>query len=415
MSPIISPDTCEIRGIESCREVELVADLYGKAYHGYEWHHRNYVDQLSHRVPRSQWRLSRTMWAGDGTPVAHVRICDRTMRLGSAQLRVGGIGDVCTHPFHRKRGLMRHLFADCVEFMAADGYGLSILWGIGRFYDKFGYITALSDGTLQMPRDQVARLNGPYRGRRARASDVEAVVRLHRDDYAVRDGAMRRPGSLWAERAVKGKFARILSDKRRRPCAWYQARPDGDALVLKEVSLGRKPDRPAVLSVIADMVKLAKGCEKRHLRFELPPEHPIGRFAVADGCEVRRYHGHRGGGMARIIALAGLCERMAPDWTRLLAASPVVGWEGRLRLATTDIGSVDLVIAGGKVLAEPSEGRATATLRADQDRLTRLLLGLHGPDAALFLDALRVTAAALPVVRALFPPRALHIFPGDRF
>ncbi len=414
MSPIISPDTCELRGIESRDEVKQVADLYGKAFGGYEWHYRNYTDLLLHRVPRRQWRLSRTLWAGNGTPVAHVRICDRTMRLGNAQLRVGGIGDVCTHPLHRKRGLMRHLFAHCIEFMAAEGYDLSILWGIGRLYDKFGYIACLPGGTLQMARDQVARLNGPYRGRRAQGSDVDALVRLHRDDFATRDGAMRRPGALWAERAVQEKFARVLADGQQRLRAAYAAQPDGDALVLRDVSLGRKPDRRAVLSVLADMVKLARKCEKPNLRFELPPEHPIGQFARADGCQVRRYHGHRGGGMARVIDLAGLCERMAPDWTRLLAASPVASWQGRFRL-DTDLGAVDLVIADGKVVPQPPAGRATTTLRAAQDKLTRLLLGFHGPETALLLGEIKPPAAALPLARALFPRRALHVFPADRF
>ena len=414
MTPIISPETCEIRGIESRDEVKLVADLYGKAFGRYEWHYNHHVDVLLRRVPRGQWRLSRVLWALDGTPVAQVRICHRVMRLGSALLRVAGLGDVCTHPFHRKRGLMRHLFAHCLEFMAHEGYGLSLLWGIGRFYDKFGYITAFSDGTLQMPRDQVARLNGPYRGRRVAPTDLDALVKLHRDDYAIRDGAMRRPGTLWAERALEQKFVRVLVDGTEQPRAAYWATPDGDALVLKEVYLGRKPDRPAILSVLADLVKLAKTCETPQLRFELPPEHPIGRFAVADGCQVRRYHGHRGGAMARVIDLDALATHMAAEWTRLLAASPLAGWTGRFRL-DTGTASLDLVIAGGQVVPAPAEGRATATLRASQDKLTRLLLGLHPPEAALMLGEIRLTRSALPLATILFPARPLHVAPADRF
>ncbi|MFW6163014.1 MAG: GNAT family N-acetyltransferase [Planctomycetota bacterium] len=414
MSEAVSADDCEIRGIESREEVEAVADLYGKAFEGYGWHYHNYTDLLFHRVPRKQWRLSRALWAPEGTPVAHVRVCDRTMRLGAAQVRVGGIGDVCTHPFHRKRGLMRHLFAHVVAFMAAEGYPLSILWGIGEFYDKFGFIACLPGGTLQMPRRQAARLDGPYGGRKASEADVDALVRLHRDDYAVRDGAMKRPGRQWAERALSEKFLRVLTDGRGRARAAYWAKPEGDALVLREVSLGKGPDRAGVVSVLADMVKLARRCEKPNLRFELPPEHPIGRFARADGCQVRRYYGHRGDGMARIIDLMAICETMAPEWTRLLAASPVASWQGRLRLAT-DLGQTDLVIADGQLHPADPSGDADATLRADQDALTRLLLGFHTPATARFLRAIQSDDAALPLLTALFPRRAVHVFPADRF
>jgi len=410
----LSPDDCEIRGPRTREEVERIADLYGKAFNRYEWHIHHYRDLLYRRVPREQWRLSRTLWAPDGTPVAHVRIADRTMRLGAALLRMGGIGDVCTHPFHRKRGLMRRLFAHCVEYMRDEPYDISLLGGIPRFYDKFGFITATAGWSLQLPRAQVARLEPPYRGRRATRGDGAAILKLFRDDLAIRDGGMLRPGRLWLDRGLKEKFARVLVDGKGRIRAYTWGGPDGDAFVLREVSLGRRPSRDGIVSVMADLAKLARRCEKPNLRIDLPPEHPIGRFCVADGCSLRRHIGHRGGGMARITNLASLCDHMAPEWQRLLAASPAAAWTGRLRLKT-DIGTVDLAIAPGTLAPQPPVGRAAAVLRADQGQLTRLLLGFHTPAAAVLLEEVRITPVARPLAAALFPPRALTIFPADRF
>ena len=178
------------------------------------------------------------------------------------------------------------------------------------------------------------------------------------------------------------------------------------------------PDQAGVVSVLADMVKVAKACEKPNLRFELDPAHPIGRFCLADGCETRSWIGHRGGSMVRITNLETLCQHMAPEWERLLAASPVAGWSGRLRLKT-DIGTVDLAIAKGKVsivggASLPRES-APATITADQDKLCRLVVGFHTPSAAAFLGEARITPAARPLADALFPARSLVFFPYDRF
>ena len=433
----IPPDPPEIRGIETRKELLAVADLYGKAFTGYESHYRNYVDLLTHRVPREQWRLSRTMWLPDGTPIAHVRIADRTMRLGSVMLRVAGIGDVCTHPFHRKAGLMRRLFAHLVEFMREERYDLSMLWGIAKFYDKFGFIVGLTQDWFQVSREQVARLKAPYRGRRARRTDAQAVLELFRDDLGTRTGAMERWGDVWLTRALREKCCRIIEDGQGRPRAYYRGGPRDDAFVLSEVSLGPRPDEAAIVSVIADLVKVAEACEKPRLRFELPIDHPLGEFCFADGCETHRTGWHRGGGMVRIANLDALCRHMAPEWERLLShrlpacegkpsdtgKMPVPpGWTGRLRLETdpsaslrAGMGTMDLAIARGTVRPEPPVGRAAAVLAADQGRLCRLILGYHTPAAAALLGHIRLTRAAEPIAAALFPRRDLAVFPADRF
>jgi len=410
----VDPNACEIRGVETRAEVEQVADLYGKAFRGYEWHYRNYTDLLLKRLPREQWRLSRVMWTPDGVPVASLRIADRTVRIGSVMVRMGGIGDVCTHPFCRKLGLMRRLFSHSVDYMRAEPYDLSYLGGIPNFYDKFGFITVHGHWSLQLPRAQVARLKGVYAGRTARRADADAIERLFQADLAIRDGAMLRPGRRWLTRWLKDRRLRLLVDAKGRARAYYSASPDGDAFVLHEVSLGSTPDRDGIVSVIADMVKVAKSHEKPNLHFSLPPEHPLGQFCLADGCTQRRSIGHRGGGMARITNLETLCAHMAPEWARLLAASPAAGWCGRLRIKT-NIGTLDLAIAPGSVVAQPAKGRAAAEIAADQDKLCRLVVGFHSPATAALLGDVRITKAALPLATALFPRRAFAIFPPDRF
>ena len=420
---LVDVDNLDIRAPRTRRELEACADLYGKAFQNYERHYRLYLHNVLQGTPREQWRLSRAVWTPDGTPIAHIRICDRRMRLGAARVRVGGIGDVCTHPFHRKHGLMRRLFDHVLDFLREERYDLSILWGTPRFYDKFGFIVALSDGTMDKSRDQAARFEAVYRGRRAKRADAPAVRRLFEADLALRDGAMERPNGLWFRRALREKTLRVLEDDRGRLRAYYQAAAENDALVLREVSLGPRPDVPTMHSLLADMAAVAKRLEKPTLRFTIPPAHPLGQFLVADGCEVRRWIGHRGGAMARVGHLPSLCAAMVPEWERLLAASPVAGSSGRFRLRVTDPtaphggggGTVDLVLRRGRVRPEPPEGRTPAVLTAAQDKLTRLLLGFHSVSTAKMLGELRVTPAAEPLASALLPGRDLTSFAPERF
>jgi len=405
---------CEIRGIRTRAEVFAVADLYGKAFRSYDWHYSRYVDFLLRRVPREMWRLSRVLWAPDGAPIAQIRVCDRTMRLGATKVRVGGIGDVATHPFYRRQGLMRHLFGHVLPFMRDEGYDISMLWGIPNFYDKFGYVVGLRAPAVEVSRAQLEGLRPPLRGRKAKRGDIPALLRLHEADAATRDGAMDRCGDRWARRAVRWGSCRVVEDDGGKPRAYYLWQTDDRAMVLNEVSLGTGPTRELVVSVLCDLARLARRHERPSVRLQVAFEHPLARFCVADGCEVHDHIPHRGGGMVRIINLEGLCEKLAPEWERLLAASTLADWRGRLRLKT-DIGSLDLAISRGKVSPQRPEGRPDATLSASQDKLCRLVVGFHPPEAAAMLDEIRADRQALALANVLFPPRSVTVSPWDHF
>ena len=400
---------CQIRGIRTRAEVFAVADLYGKAFRSYEWHFNRYVDFLLKRLPRELWRLSRVVWAPDGTPIAQIRVCDRTMRLGAAKVRVGGIGDVSTHPFYRRQGVMRHLFAHVLQFMKDEGYDISMLWGIPNFYDKFGYIVGLRTPSLEISRSQVEGLDAPLAGRKARRGDIPAILRLHEFHSRTRDGAMDRLGDLWARRAVREGTCRIIEDR-----AYYLWRAEDRALTIIEVGLGPRCDAATLASLLRDAAGVARAHEKPTVKLELPPEHPLGRFCVADGCDVHDHIPHRGGGMVRIVNLESLCEKLVPEWERLLRSSALASWRGRLRLRT-DIGSLDLKVVKGTVRPQRPEGRADATLSASQDKLCRLVVGFHPVEAAAMLGEVRGDKTGLALASVIFPVRSITVFPWDHF
>lgn len=64
------------------------------------------------------------------------------LRIGRAQVRVGGIGDVYTEEKHRLQGHSARCRRHAVERMRQDGFDLSLLFGIPDFYHRFGYATS---------------------------------------------------------------------------------------------------------------------------------------------------------------------------------------------------------------------------------------------------------------------------------
>ena len=87
----------------------------------------------------------REMLIDEETEIAHLWVIDFQMRIGTAQVRMAGIGDVYTNRQYRMKGYMRHLYEDTLNYMTAEGYDVSMLFGIPNFYTKFGYATSLPD------------------------------------------------------------------------------------------------------------------------------------------------------------------------------------------------------------------------------------------------------------------------------
>ena len=75
----------------------------------------------------------------DGGMRAAVGLIPLTWHVDDVELRVAGVGGVCTHPRYRQRGLYQQLMGHCVEVARAEGYHLSWLGGQRQRYAYFGY------------------------------------------------------------------------------------------------------------------------------------------------------------------------------------------------------------------------------------------------------------------------------------
>ena len=93
---------------------------------------------------------------------ACIRIYFRTIYCRGEELRMGGIGDVGTHPEHQGKGYASMLMNDAIGYMRKHRAVVSFLFTrINTFYEKSGYFTLPTLDLLLEPPRSLKSL--PYR------------------------------------------------------------------------------------------------------------------------------------------------------------------------------------------------------------------------------------------------------------
>ncbi len=121
----------------------------------------------------------------------YAAVCDSRIRaivgmfpltwcIDDTQLRIAGIGGVCTHPEYRKRGLMQKLMPHCVNEARSQGYHLSWLGGQRQRYAYFGYETCGTAIRFALSGNNIRHTPGPDSTIRFEIIEEEDGDRLQR-------------------------------------------------------------------------------------------------------------------------------------------------------------------------------------------------------------------------------------------
>ena len=200
--------------------LDLIAKVFSDSgYFSFRRHCREgYIENSFY-----DWSASR-IGLVDGRIVTHYGVWDYQMRIGSARVRVGGIGVVATHGDYRGKGLMAKTTQACIDAMTQQGYDMTILFGIDNFYHKFGYVPAWQDNSYNLyvrdlPQGPALKLRKRYR------LDDPEMVRLGNRAYEGVTGSAVRPthlvlGTLWKQE-IHGWF-----DVRGRLRGFVRTNPD---------------------------------------------------------------------------------------------------------------------------------------------------------------------------------------------
>lgn len=217
-----------------------------------------------------------------GELVASTRVFSREIYLRGRRVGLGGIGEVCTRPEYRGRGLSGRLLQMAIRYMAEKSLPLSLL-----FTDQYAHYAR--HGWFQVPRRfkrvalRGARLQDGWALRPLEAADWPAARGLHGLFSGRLDGLIVRDHPLYWDRWVSCEVQRpmALIDPQGEMRLWLDAAREGDTVLLWEVSAAPGYER-LILPAMAAFAPV----QWASLPAALAPDGP-GEEIAADGVMLR--------------------------------------------------------------------------------------------------------------------------------
>jgi hypothetical protein len=381
--------------------------------------------------------------------VSRLWVIPLTIRIGSATVRMDGIGGVGTEEECRNRGYSRRVLDATVDWMRQGDAALSMLYGIPNFYPKFGYATAGPDQFIELTRlAESAVLPAGWRFRPFTAADLPAVRRLYEQMSSLGVGAaVRAPEAhCWSRlttpdpkhpddcRVIEGPDMQVRAYAWRARWHWYAGileRQHPAALVLGEVIADGPASADAVLAACRQWAaeeSAARPEPVEKVLLSLPPEGPVAAAAMRQSARFVQSYAACGGSMARVLDLGRLLEALTTEFMIRLDEAGCSFTD--TLLLRTDLGDVALVIAVEGIFVirgDPSgspDFQGTMThrsrlkpleVRLPQSILARLALGAFPPGDLLGRLEEPVGEEAAGVIETLFPLRHPHMYLPDRF
>jgi predicted acetyltransferase len=362
-----------------------------------------------------QGRRRRREIVVENEPIASLIVTDHQIRIGSAVVRMAGIGDVHTQREHRMKGHASRLLEDTVAYMVDQGYDVSMLFGIPNFYSKFGYAVCLPSYTLKVEtrsaedaqRRADVRIVHPIE-----PEQMASVVDLYNQDNAFRTcSVVRTPEEFnefrgWWNVPVdhlsmtdgNGQFlAYLVLDRSRK------------AVNVTELASADEQLYPTLLYELAQMA-IERRCE--YITFSLPLDHPFAEHVQRYGCEWTAKTERDGGGMMRIINQETLMNKIQPELERRVSRNTTHA-QGTLAIET-DIGMTVLTL-GERAVGVSSKGTAPNRIELSQDRLMQLVCGHRSARDVLNDPKVASTGDILPALETVFPKGVPYIWAADHF
>jgi len=385
---------------DPAHHLDLLADVFARTFSDY-WQRTAYVTEGYIAESTYDWHASR-IGIVDDEVATHFGVWDFGMRIGRSVVRVAGIGAVATLKNHRGKGLMAETAAACVDDLGAEGYDLSLLFGIPNFYHRFGYVVASSDTKVVLQTREIA----------ASVSPVE---------YALYDGPVVDLADLYnaENEGVTGTYVRPTYRRNRRQNRYSVYRFDGgyvvggregEAFVVADCAAD-----PAAVVEVARQRAIAEICAEIEFGY-VPPRSRTGEYLQTLTHRSVSDRHQTGGPMLKVINLQSTLEKLAPELTARIAASPMHGYSGTLAIYGEGVGFV-LGISGGEVGDVTAAGpgaTANGTIVAG-NALGRLLIGDGDPARICRQSAIDVSGDAIHLLPILFPDQEPSTILWDRF
>ena len=365
----------------------------------------------------------------DGEEVCHLWVIDYTMRIGHAEVRMAGIGDVYTNRAHRMKGYMRQLYSDTVGYITDEGYDVSMLFGIANFYTKFGYASSIPTVKFAVEtRDAEAAADTTRETARAITSrpiesrDMAAVIDLYNRKNAARSGTLVRDpvhftafrkGTDWDTQAETA----LWEDEAGTLLGYAVWDKHATEVKIGEVEAESADLYPTLLAAFAQQA-IEKRCE--HITCFLPSDHPFSEYAQRFGVVWTIEYPRHEDCMMRIMNQQPLLEKLVPVLDLRMATLPSLDVPETLSIET-ELGVTTLWLGGGSIQLQSEGSGSGARLVLGQDRLMQLMMGYRSMQDVLTEPESKVethgTTAqdVVSLLHGLFPRHTAFVWRPDYF
>jgi predicted N-acetyltransferase YhbS len=367
----------------------------------------------------------------DGEQIGGCIIFERTLRMGTARLVTGCIGDVVTHPAHRKQGVATALMHDAIDYALSHKYSLLLLDGIPKFYHRYGYCDVFDLSTHDIDLSAILALPpSTYTVRPATVDDAASLLALYDRHYASYTGSFVRSLEQQVHRLQhRSPNSPILLavDPTGRPQGYLSFMRGTDRSQAQELAVDNWSAATALLQYHARLLDSADA--PAFLRYRLPVTAPVLQWMI-DYLEVpdtsqwrdppegwavlsHVYHHRHTGWMARSAHIPTLIQAVLPEWQARWQRS-LLRWSGDINLA---IGEEEytLRIADSNLQLVDQPGNSANTVRLSPQACTQSLFGYRPVARLVQHNAQPLAHDLLTVLNVLFPTGHTWIPASDWF
>lgn len=343
----------------------------------------------------------------DGQIVAHYGVWGYDMRVGSAAVRCGGIGAVCTHPNFRKRGYLLRVANASIDAMREGGYDMSLLFGINGFYDRLGYRRAFAYEEHLVPASDLPTEKPGVAIRKFKAVRREDTDRLSNRVFEGLTGTAVRPTFRKSNGMMKAEGYRWV-DGRGRLAGYVYVKHDEANRRLKCYEAVGETTR--VLRVLGQLTRKHNATELELIN--QPIRTPLMQAVRRGRCVVTTRLNPNGGPMARSINLQTTLTKIADELHQRLGDSTMSQWRGSLLIDDGEEKALLRIGARGVTVGEPGK---TLHVIKTKGHAVQLIWGTDEPGVVMRDAGMKATGDAAAVVAALFPGQDPGLLPFDHF
>ncbi len=334
----------------------------------------------------------------DGCLLAHLRVFDRTIRVGEAELRVAAVGNVITAPDQRGRGHAGRLLDAMLAEISKEGFAYSLLRAYRAIlYERHGWAPIGEEVVWAElpPFDPASVAIEPFGDH-----DLPEVMCLYEQTNAERAGTTIRSPEYWhgqLEWLEEDRDGFLVARRTNGTLAGYvrsRAREDATEILELGINAGEGEVGWALLSAVA-------GRRRRRIRANLPPS--LRGLLFTEERELIEEFGL----MGRVIDLEALAAALEPVWLRRIKASGNRGGSFRL---STGAGTAEVRVSASGIRVD-RQGREGEGISLDERAFAHLLF--RGFDAAAVERVGNVRDP--PLLRVLFPEQDFVVWRADAF